>query len=231
MADPTQVSTFVNTYSPFATQAGAGLGVSPSTILAQWALESGYGTSNLAVGQGNLAGLTTPGSNGSSFQSFASPAAFETAYVNTIAGGFPAAENTGADLTGFVGGLASGNSGSYFGTQTSTSYLSSLSGALTTLEADAGVTPQSVPAATLASPVASGAAVAGAVSTAGTAASASGCAGGVTGLSGLFAWACWQNIITDLAFVAIGVLIFIVAVASGLFGGSSPIAKNVRRIV
>lgn len=219
-----QINTFASTYSPYATMAGASLGVSGATILAQWAEESAYGTSNLATGSGNLAGLTTPGSNGTSFQSFANPAAFEQAYVNTIATNFPGAENTGSDLSAFVRGLTNSQGQSY---STDPNYLTTVAGALGTLENTAGVTPNIPP--TVATSLGGG--TPGATTTGGAApgTTTAGATGGCGVTTGLFTWSCWQGIITDLAFIAIGVLIFIVAVASGLFGGSAQ--RAVRRAV
>jgi hypothetical protein len=153
-----------------------------------------------------------PGSQ--TLQNFASPSAFENAYVNTISNTFPAAENTGANLTAFVQGLTNSSGQIYYGTGTTADqYLSTLAGTVANLS-NAGVTPQSMPAvATSAAPGAVG-------TTAGTTAPAAStsASGACSGLAGAFTWTCWSGIITDLAFVAIGVLIFIVAVGVGLFG-------------
>jgi hypothetical protein len=52
-----KVESFVNRYYPYAVQAAQRLGTSPEALLAQLALESGYGTSKLSASN-NLGGLT-----------------------------------------------------------------------------------------------------------------------------------------------------------------------------
>ena len=211
---------FAATYLPYATQAGQALGVSPSTVLAQWALESGYGTNATAIANNNFAGIMVPGTQ--TEQSFATPSAFTTAYENVIASNFPGAENTGADLTAFVNGLTNSSGQIYYGTGTTAQgYFSGLASALGNLEGS-GVTPQSEPAVT-----AGAAALPSSTVGTATAPGTTTAQGACSGFGGVFTWACWSGVITDLAFVAIGVLIFIVAVGVGLFGSHA--ATQVRR--
>lgn len=107
MASAAQQQAFVQTYSPYATQAGAALGVAPSVILGQWANESAWGTSNLATGSNNLAGITQSG--GSSYASYASPQDFTNSYIATLQNPrYASALGTGNDPYGFTSGLASG---------------------------------------------------------------------------------------------------------------------------
>lgn len=140
MATNTQIQSFIDNMSSFATQAGNALGVDPNTILAQWALESNYGTSNLAVNDNNYGGLggsTNP-------LSFSSPSAFEQAYVNTIQNTYPNAVGAGNNSLAFVSGLYGAPQGSsvqqdisalsgtqgYSTSQTGASYGQALTGAL-----------------------------------------------------------------------------------------------------
>ena len=121
MATTAQQQAFAGTYGPLAQAAGASLGVDPNLIYSQWALESGYGTNSLS--QGYNVGSIMPGGVGASY---ASPQAFEQAYVGLIQNNFPNAVNTGSNAGAFVQGLQLGTSGSYFGSQSAPSYLSSL---------------------------------------------------------------------------------------------------------
>ena len=121
MATTAQQQAFAGTYGPLAQAAGASLGVDPNLIYSQWALESGYGTNSLS--QGYNVGSIMPGGVGASY---ASPQAFEQAYVGLIQNNFPNAVNTGSNASAFVQGLQLGTSGSYFGSQSAPSYLSSL---------------------------------------------------------------------------------------------------------
>jgi hypothetical protein len=121
MASTAQQQAFAGTYGPLAQAAGASLGVDPNLIYSQWALESGWGTNSLS--QGYNVGSIMPGGVGASY---ASPQAFEQSYVGLIQSNFPNAVNTGANAGAFVQGLQLGRSGSYFGSQSAPSYLSSL---------------------------------------------------------------------------------------------------------
>ena len=122
----TQITAFYDSMSGLAQQAGAALGVDPAVILAQWANESAYGTSNLATKNNNFAGITQKGVEGQ-WASYSSPTQFEQAYVSLIQRNFPAAENTGANTQAFVTGLTKGPGGaSYIGTESADSYASKL---------------------------------------------------------------------------------------------------------
>ena len=104
MATQQQQTDFINNMSPYAIQAGGQLGVSPNVILAQWAHESAWGTSNLAVNQNNYGGITS----GGGYASYASPADFANSYTSLLQNNYPQALNTGSDATGFVYGLQQG---------------------------------------------------------------------------------------------------------------------------
>ena len=121
-----QITTFYNEMGGLAEEAGAALGVDPSVILAQWANESAYGTSNLATKNNNFAGITQSGVEGQ-WASYQSPTQFEQAYVSLIQKNFPKAENSGTNTQAFVTGLTQGPGGaSYIGTESADSYASKL---------------------------------------------------------------------------------------------------------
>jgi len=82
---------FFNQYSPYIQSAASQSGVSSETIAAQWANESGYGKSKLAVDSHNLAGIKySPHSTtakripGSDFAAYDSYADFVTDYVRVL---------------------------------------------------------------------------------------------------------------------------------------------------
>lgn len=193
---------FLQTYGPLANQAGSTLGVSPSVILGQWGLESGYGTNSASTGY-NVASIMQGGQP----VAYPSAQAFEQAYVNTIQSAFPGAVGTGSNVGAFAGGLGSGVFGSYFGNGlTAAQYAAGISGAENALAASA-----SLPGGGSATPAPA------------TAAGTSGC-GIMTG--GLFTWSCWSGIVADAAMVAIGGIMIFAAVTSGL-GGKSTNVNNV----
>jgi hypothetical protein len=117
--------TLSNILAPLAQQAGQALGVAPSTVLSQWALESQYGEYPSAVAANNFAGIMQPGTQ--TLQQFDSPQSFEQAYVNLIENGYPGAMNTGSDVNAFVNGLTS-NPNHLYTTTAPTAYANSLSG-------------------------------------------------------------------------------------------------------
>lgn len=71
---------FVTTYLPYAQQASADTGLPVDYILAQAALESGWGTSNAAVTGNNFFGI----SPGGSLASYSNPAAGFSAFSNLL---------------------------------------------------------------------------------------------------------------------------------------------------
>lgn len=106
MATAAQQQAFVQTYGPYATQAGNTLGVDPSVVLGQWAQESGWGVGGGAANQGNMAGITTTGGG---YASYATPQDFTNAYITTLQNPrYSSALNTGSDSQAFVSGLYSG---------------------------------------------------------------------------------------------------------------------------
>jgi hypothetical protein len=81
-----QQQTFVNQMLPYAQYAAnqLGGGTNPGAvqaILAQWADETGWGTSSAALDQNNFAGITNP--NSQSYYSYSSIEDFVNAYVST----------------------------------------------------------------------------------------------------------------------------------------------------
>jgi hypothetical protein len=112
---------FINTWSPYAQQAGSTLGVDPNILLSQWANESAWGTSNLAVNSGNLAGIGGPGN----FAVYSTPQAFTNAFVNLVQNTYNKAVGTGSDLWAYISGLNQGGANgnlSYYGKQSASSY-------------------------------------------------------------------------------------------------------------
>jgi mannosyl-glycoprotein endo-beta-N-acetylglucosaminidase len=119
MATSAQQQAFVTTYGPYANQAGSRLGIPGNLVLAQWAQESGWGTSGRAAAMGNMAGINYPGSTtGTNYQSYGSPQAFTDSYVNTMSNPrYSSALQAGAsgDASGFARQL--GQAGYYTGDQ------------------------------------------------------------------------------------------------------------------
>lgn len=133
---------FYSDWSPYAAQAGQALGVDPSVVLAQWALESGYGAHQ--PGSYNVGGIGGPGN----WQSYSSPQDFANAYVSLIQTGYPCALNTGSDAMRFAQGLGSGAGGSYFGSADPVAYgnsLAQIAGAIPTVTVTPGDTPPAEP--------------------------------------------------------------------------------------
>lgn len=129
-----QIAQFENTYGPLASSVGTQIGVDPSVILAQWGLESAYGTSNVATTDNNLAGIT----NGSgSFVSYSSPSDFAAAFVQLIENSYPNAENAGNSITSYVAGLTNSAGSNYYGTtDTASSYAQKLGGVAQLIQVD-----------------------------------------------------------------------------------------------
>ena len=188
------IPNFAATYGPLAAQAGASLGVDPNIILGQWGLESGYGTNTASQGY-NVGSIMSQGQP----LSYASPSAFESAYVNTIQSDFPGAVGAGSNALAFANGLGNGAFGSYFGNQSPTSYALGISGAEANLSGSSA-------AGASTSPV-------GATSATAAPAGNAGC-GILSG--GLFTWSCWAGIAADMAFVVLGIgMIFVAVISSG----------------
>lgn len=112
---------FVDRYGAMASAVGDRLGVAPISILSQWALESRWGTSPLAVGSNNLAGITQRGIEGE-WASYGSPADFGAAFTSLIERNYGGAMGTGSDVQAYASGLAAGRIGSYYGTESPSSY-------------------------------------------------------------------------------------------------------------
>lgn len=119
-----QQESFISNWQGQADVAGQDLGVDPDIILAQWAVESGWGTNTGATEDNNPGSLMDSG--GTTLTKFSSPSAFVNAFVQTIQNTFSGAENSGSNVNQFVSGLTSGAGGeSYTGVTNSGSTLAS----------------------------------------------------------------------------------------------------------
>lgn len=113
---------------PYAVTAGSQLGIDPNLLLAQWGLESGYGTNTLSQGF-NVGSISNPGGG---WATYSSPSAFVSAFVNLLTNSYPGTLNSGSNVSQFVNALGSGSYGqSYYGTQSPASYQASLAGIYT----------------------------------------------------------------------------------------------------
>ena len=188
---------FLSTYGPLASQAGSQLGVDPSVILGQWALESGNGTNSLTVNNNNP-GSIMPGGQAASY---ATPQAFEQAYVNTIESNFPNAVGGGSNVLAFANGLQSGALGSYYGNESPSTYASGIAAEQAAIQNAMGGGLGTVPNS-------------GATGTVNPASTVSGC----SGLTSLLTWSCWSGIFLDATFIAAGAVMIFLAVSGGLKG-------------
>ncbi len=88
MSTVAQRRAFVTRFRPYAAGASADCHISVATILSQWALESGWGTSSLAVQCHNLGGIRFYGHTGTTdhggFACYPNFAAFTADYVHTM---------------------------------------------------------------------------------------------------------------------------------------------------
>lgn len=126
MATAAQVQAFASSWAPYAVSVGQRIGVDPNILLAQWGMESGYGT-NSGSRQNNVAGITRDGVPGH-WASYGSQQDFADAFTSLVQRMYPNAVNTGSDVNAYTQGLASGRSGSYFGTQSAASYAAAVQG-------------------------------------------------------------------------------------------------------
>jgi hypothetical protein len=194
MATAADITSFETALLPYAQDAGTQLGVDPTTILGQWGLESGFGTSAAAQGN-NFAGLTNAG-EGTGYRTYSSLADFEAAFVSNVKRLHPAALNTGSDVNAYAAGLGTGGSGSYFGTQSPGSYAAGVQSAAGVL-GSVTTTPQTLVGRVV---------------------------GGVTGAAGDAASAVWGKvgpIAADVGLMAFGLVLVVVLVAAGAKGATS----------
>ena len=131
MATVAQIGAFENSWLDYAVKVGNDLGISPGVILAQWGLESGYGTNSLSASN-NVGSITT---GAGAFASYSSPAEFATAFETLIKSRYPQAIGTGSDVASYANALGNGTIGSYFGSQSADSYAAGIQGAETALQA------------------------------------------------------------------------------------------------
>ena len=113
---------FVDEYKPVAERAAKEIGVDPTILLSQWAMETNYGRSipghfNL----GNIKDFSGAGTEATDRQTesadkyvnFESPEAFGDYYAHMMKRLYPNALNAGSDIKGYASGLMSGVKGSY----------------------------------------------------------------------------------------------------------------------
>jgi hypothetical protein len=229
MATATQVSQFANQYGSYAQTAGADLGVNPGIILAQWGLETGYGTQMSGVN--NLGNITN--SDGT-FANYSSISQFLSAFVSNVAT-HPGAVNAGLSSSQYAQGLASGGNGSYFGSQTPTSYAAGLTGAENTLQTDAtsvfdtiiGLLPGNNSTASVGSNPSTTATGSSTSPTSGTQTTTSGSGSSAcSGVSAIFNYSCWANFAGNISLIVIAIVIFLgiillVAESGGGKGGGT----------
>lgn len=113
---------FVNEYLPVAKQVSEKTGISPSILLAQWGLETGYGTKTVgAYNFGNIKDISGHGKEGidsktkskDRYINFESPEAFGDYYAHYISRKFPESLNAGSDINKFSAGLKFGEPQGY----------------------------------------------------------------------------------------------------------------------
>lgn len=119
-SDPKQA--FALQYKDLAEQVGAELGVDPGLIIAQWGLETGWGSKT--VGQYNFGNIKDPTGKGprakdvaegsyDSYRQYNSPAEFAADYVAQMKRNWPGALGAGSDPVKFAEGLKNGRLGAY----------------------------------------------------------------------------------------------------------------------
>ena len=245
VATQQQISLFAQTYSGLAQQAGTTLGVAPTSILSQWALESGYGTSNAAQNY-NLGGIQRVGGGNATY---GNPQEFLSAYVSTVKNHDPQALNTGSDMGAFVNGLGAGH---YYGDQSASSYGQGVSGAAGALQTAApdiyaalstngygggnlpvsdvgsGLTGSGATGASSGNPCTDqgwfslaciqscGPTGCGSQPTTGGGTTPTGSNANCGGFSGIFNFSCWGNVVTDLAVIGISLGMIGFAIYSGV---------------
>jgi hypothetical protein len=97
-----------------AAQVGAQLGVDPSIIFAQWALETGNFSNRGARSLNNLAGINVPGGNGTDYKSYGSLNEFGNDYIRNIQRNYRGAIGS-TNVDQFADALHNGKIGSWFG--------------------------------------------------------------------------------------------------------------------
>lgn len=142
MASDAQVAAFASAWAPYAAQVGQSRGIDPNVLLAQWGMESDYGT-NRGSQQNNVAGVTANGVPGQ-WASYSSPQAFSDAFSDLLARNYSGTTGTGSNTMDYVQALGSGRIGSYYGSQSADSYAAALQGAANRI---AGVAPDAVASA------------------------------------------------------------------------------------
>jgi len=113
---------FVDEYGPVAKTVGKELGVDPSILLAQWGMESRWGSSTVGdFNVGNIKDFSGKGKKGfdkaeksnDAYREYESAEAFGKDYVNLMQRNFPKAIGSGSDLDAFTSGLQNGRLGAY----------------------------------------------------------------------------------------------------------------------
>lgn len=105
---------FIEVWGPIAQQAGQKLGIAPSSMLGEWALETGWGRSMYGNNPGNIkagsnwAGdrVVNPGDN-TAYRAYPDPQAFLRDLVGVMQGArYDAVRGTGQDVNAYTTGLA-----------------------------------------------------------------------------------------------------------------------------
>ncbi len=226
---------FVSAWSPYATQAGQALGISPALILQQWGFESGYGTNPATLTGNNPGGIMS----GGSLANYANAASFTQSYINTIEGNFPGAVGAGSNAGQFLSGLQNGTAGTYWDpSQTATTYGMGLAGVGNNLAAAA---PGTYASLTGGQPLQGSIGQGGPMinvtgDTTGAATGSGGTSGSVTGsggsgppgspcagVAGIFSGACWQSIGADVLLVVLGLALIVFSAGAGFLGDRSTV--------
>lgn len=121
---------FLNSVLPYAQKAATTLGVPTTAVLAQVALETGYGTSSAYKSKNNVAGINLPGSQtGTNYQSYSSPSSSFGALTSLVQNRYPGAMNQNS-VSGYASALQAG------GYATDPAYASKISSVASTLSAN-----------------------------------------------------------------------------------------------
>ena len=121
---------FLNSVLPYAQKAATTLGVPTTAVLAQVALETGYGTSSAYKSKNNVAGINLPGSQtGTNYQSYSSPSSSFGALTSLVQNRYPSAMNQNS-VSGYASALQAG------GYATDPAYASKISSVASTLSAN-----------------------------------------------------------------------------------------------
>lgn len=229
------IMAFEHTWGPVAADVGQQLGVAPGTLLAQWAYESNFGTTQQAQTGFNVGGIGAGSASGP--RVYSSPAAFGADFASIVQRNFPGAVGTGSDLTAYTNALegtqVGGTNANHltYSDQTAAVYGAGVATRAQQL-ADAGgggATPF-VPAPGFSdNPIIYDPNTGQVVANPGAAGAGIGQLGAAAGTGG--GWLAGLGI--NVGFVALGLVITALAVAAGMFGTAPQqvVARTVRKVV